>query len=243
MKLTVLGSNGTYPSSGEPTAGFLLRTVDTAIWIDAGAGTLAALERYLDPGDVDALIISHVHIDHSVDVFPFYHYLRFGPVGRRVRLVLPGQARERLLAYANPGGAEFDSTFDIVESPDRLRIGDIALEFGAAVHPVPTLQLVASSGSTRFGYSADTGTGSDLERMGTDLDLIVVEATFQGNDKPAPHHLTAAEAGLLANVLQARRLMLTHILPELDREVSRREAAAAFDGDVLIAKAGMEVEI
>jgi ribonuclease BN (tRNA processing enzyme) len=244
VKLTVLGSQGTYPTRGEPTSGFLLRTGETALWIDAGAGTLAALERYLDPAEVDALIISHVHIDHSVDVFSLYHYLRFGSSrSRPMPLVLPAQTRLRLEAYANPGGAEFESTFDIVESPQQLRIGDIDLEFGNAVHPVPTLQLVASDGVARLGYSADTGPGSDLERMATDVDLLVVEATFQGSEKPAEHHLTAAEAGSLANVLRARRLMLTHILPELNRGVSRAEAAAAFGGEVLVAAAGMEVEI
>ena len=109
MDLWVLGSNGTYPTAGRPTAGYLLSHEGTTLWVEAGSGTLLALQALMDPADVDALIISHRHADHSVDVFPLDHYLRFGSrPAHPLPLFVPDGLTQRLTDFA---GREIASTF------------------------------------------------------------------------------------------------------------------------------------
>ena len=94
-----------------------------------------------------------------------------------------------------------------------------------------------------MAYSADTGTGSDLVDLAAGANTLVAEATFQGQDKPAPHHLTATEAGEIAREAGVERLILTHLLPTLDPQRSIAEAAVVFGGDVMVAAPDLEVLI
>jgi len=119
-------------------------------------------------------------------------------------------------------------------------IGDA---LGRADHPVPTLLVRVDVAGRSLAYTADTGTGCDLVGLAAGANTLLAEATFQGTDKPAPHHLTAAEAGTIAHDAGVERLILTHILPSLDRTQSIEEAAARFGGDVMAAAPGLEVLI
>ena len=246
VQLRVLGANGTYPTAGNPSAGYLVRLDDTVVWIDTGSGTLDAVDRLMDPADVDAVVISHVHADHSSDIFPLYHYLRFGPRPRTgVPLFVPEDAADRISAYVDPAGQHFTETFAPVV-PDAGRtfdVGSLTLRFGRADHPVPTLLVRVEGKGRALAYTADTGTGCDLTGFAAGANTLLAEATFQGSDKPAPHHLTAGEAGAVAHSAGVERLILTHILPTLDRNRSIEEAAAEFRGDIMAAASGLEVLI
>ena len=247
MELWVLGANGTYPTVGHPTAGYLLSHEETTVWVDAGSGTLAALQRLMDPAELDALVVSHSHVDHSVDVFPLYHYLRFGSIRERpLPLIAPDGVVDKLDAYVDSGGgSHFAEVFASrpARSGDRIVVGSLVLHIGSADHPVPTLQLRAEAGGRSCAYSADTGTGSQLVELAYGANTLIAEATFQGPTKPAPHHLTATEAGQVAQAAGVERLVLTHLLPTLDPNRSIEEAAAVFDGDVMMAAPGLNVTI
>ena len=243
MQLWVLGANGTYPTAGRPTAGYLLTHDETHVWVDAGSGTLLALQDLMDPADVDALVISHRHVDHSVDVFPLYHYLRFG-AGRPdpLPLFVPEGLGGQITEYTGTGfAAAFDVSTPAVGAV--ITVGSVTLRFSHADHSVPTLQLRAEAGGRSITYSADTGTGSDLVRLAAGCNTLLAEASFQGRDKPAAHHLTATEAGEIATQAGVERLILTHLMPSLDPQQSIKEAAAAFGGDVMVAVPGLEVLI
>ena len=246
MDLWVLGANGTYPTAGRPTAGYLLSHADTRVWIDAGSGTFDGLWQLMDPADIDALIISHMHVDHCADLFPLYHYLRFGaPARPPLPLVVPDGAVDRLAAFLDSGGgSHLSDVFEpLTPTGQPVEVGSITFRFGPADHPVPTLQVRAEAGGRALAYSADTGTGSDLVALARGANTLLAEASFQGPDKPAPHHLTAAEAGEIARQAGVERLILTHLMPTLDPEQSIAEAAAEFHGDVMVAAPGLEVLI
>lgn len=68
LSVTVLGSAGTFPQVDNPCSGYLVRTPSTTIWVDAGPGTFAALQGHVALADVDAIVLSHEHPDHWIEL-------------------------------------------------------------------------------------------------------------------------------------------------------------------------------
>lgn len=245
MRLTVLGSNGTYPTPGRPASGYLVEAA-AAVWLDAGPGTLAAFLERRDPADLDALMLSHVHGDHCLDVLPLFNLLRYGAPRPPLPVFAPAGVMERLAAFAGAGpGDAFYRVFaaETVAPGDHRQIGDLRVAWGAAVHPVPALVTRLEGPGASLAYSGDTGPGGDLVSIAGGADLLLCEASGQG-DRTAyayPHHLTAGEAGASAAAAGVRRLLVTHVPPTLDETVSVAEAAARFEGPVEWAAPGLEV--
>jgi hypothetical protein len=111
MRLRVLGSSGGYPAPGRPSSGFFLEHGEAKLWIDAGNGTFAELQRAVDVTRVDALLLSHIHADHCADVYPLHVAIRYGLEGSfKLPLYAPPGSAERLGGLLNPGGAPKPST-------------------------------------------------------------------------------------------------------------------------------------
>ncbi len=247
MQLTILGSNGTYPTAGRPASGYLLRTAATSLWIDAGSGTFAALQEFVDPLVLDAVVISHVHPDHSVDLLAFYHFARFGPRQRSQIPVLAADLVEERLAGFLAADADhpFRTTFEFrtVGDGDSAAVGDVELRFATTAHPVPTVALRASRREKSVVYTADTGPSPGLVELARGANVLVAEASYQGEEKPWSHHLTAYEAGQLAAEAGVERLFLTHIGPGLDPNRSLIEAESTFGSQVRAAIPGTTISI
>ena len=100
MRVTILGSNGTYGTPGRPSSGYLIDHEETHLWIDAGAGTFAALQDRIDPGILDGIVLSHAHADHCLDVFGFYYAMRYGRGSESpFPSFVPEGLEERLVAF------------------------------------------------------------------------------------------------------------------------------------------------
>jgi ribonuclease BN (tRNA processing enzyme) len=247
MRLTVLGSNGTFPTPGCPASGYLVEQAGTTIVLDLGPGVFMSLvEKVARP---DAIVLSHAHPDHCSDLFALLAAIRFGqPEGWGIPVFCPQGLPDRFAAFLEVGSDHslFQVfAFDAVSAGDRRQVGPLALEFGSALHSVPALVTAVESGGRRLVYSGDTGPGGDLEGMAQGCDLLLCEATSQG-EPPSdryPYHLHAGEAGEVAQRASVGRLIVTHLAPTLDPMVSVREAAARFDGPVDHAVPAMEVEV
>ena len=247
MRLRVLGSNGTYPTPGHPASGYLVDHEDTLILLDSGPATLPVLQSLVDPASLDAVVLTHIHGDHCVDFFPLFSVLRFGPTEvRGVPVFAPPGAAERLAAFAG-AGPDHD-LFRIIEFHEALgggrhTIGSMDLSFGEAVHPVPAISVRVDGGGMSLTYSGDTGPGGDLEELAAGSDLLLCEATTQGEPGPDayPFHLSAGRAGTVAANAGVKRLLVTHLAPGLEPAVSVSEAAAVFGGPTSWAAPGMEV--
>jgi len=206
----------------------------------------ALLERDLIP---DAIVLSHRHGDHCLDLLPLFNYLRFErPDVRSLPLFAPGGVYGRLAEFAGAGpNHAFHEVFAhrSVAQGDSLSVGDMELSFGDAVHPVPAVVTSVASAGRRLVYSGDTGPGGDLESMAAQTDLLLCEATHQGPVPPGryEYHLYATEAGEIAQAAGVGRLLVTHLGPSLDPTVSISEAATTFEGPVDHAAPGMEVEV
>ena len=245
--MTVLGTASPYPRPGDPCSSLLLTSGGTRIWVDAGAGTLAALLDHTSLEDLDAVWISHTHADHFSDLAVTYYALLFADVERPPLPVHgpPGWA-ERLravLTHADPSPVE--RAFAVHELDDRqqVRVGDLDLTAVAVHHDVPCFGFRATDGDVRVAYTGDTGPCDALHDLARDVDLLVSEAGY-GVDGADPEgvHLTAAEAGAAAAQAGARRLLLTH-LAGAAVEACVRSATGAGHPAVLGAVAGHTLTI
>jgi ribonuclease BN (tRNA processing enzyme) len=228
MRLRVLGSSGGYPVPDNPSSGFLLEHSGAKLWLDAGNGAFAELQRAADFTKIDALVLSHVHADHCADVYPLYVAIRYGVGGGfRLPLYCPPGTRETLAPLLMEGGWEqlgeaFD--FHTVDDGQTVEIAGVRLSFRRTDHPAHTLAIRAEAGGRALTYSADTGPGVDLAPFAEGSDLFLCEATYQDGKVGAPVHLTARQAAETALRAGARELALTHFWPTFDPEVSLREA-------------------
>lgn len=238
MRLTVLGSNAGAPGRTNPASGYLVEANGAHVWMDAGPGTLMKLAALTDPGTLDAVVISHTHVDHCTDLLGLFAYLAYGPGGVvPIDVHAPVGTRDHLAAFARAGaGHVFDDVLVFHEhhSGASAVVGPFAASFGAAVHPVPALVTRLVHDGTALVYSGDTGPGGDLEDLAERADILVCEASIQGDRSPDtyPHHLTAYEAGAIASAAEVGVLVVTHVPAGLDPAVSVAEARERFDGPV-----------
>jgi ribonuclease BN (tRNA processing enzyme) len=243
MRVHVVGSSGTFPEPGNPASGYLIEHKSTRVWCDAGPGTFMSLP--IDTDLIDAVVISHAHPDHCSDLSAAYHAWTYRPEPRDpVPLMAPESVWERFTAFIAKEPDCFE--FTPVSRGVAAMFGDMSVSFIDTEHPVPTVGSLweAENGRTLF-FTADTGPGGDWRSLAEDVDVMLSEASYQGDpeDKEYPHHLTAGEAAAIAREVGAKRLVLTHIPPYLDNSVSIAEAEAVFDRPVQLAVPGVSFDV
>ncbi|HEX6597305.1 MAG TPA: MBL fold metallo-hydrolase [Acidimicrobiales bacterium] len=240
MTVTVLGCSGSYPGPGGACSGYLVDDGTTRVWVDAGSGTLANLQRNVDPAQIDALVLSHEHPDHWADLEGWHNILRFVLLKQSFPVYAPAGLRQHVYQDMSPWIAWND-----VAEGDRITIGTFDVTFSRTDHGPETLAMRfdAPAAGRSFGYSADTGTGWSLEALGPGLDLAVCEATVPQSLEGAMQHLSARQAGQTARAAEATELVLTHLWPGLDPERSRDEGSAAFGKPVEVATVGRSFEL
>lgn len=234
LSVTVLGCSGSYPGPASPCSGYLVRAGDTSVWLDAGFGTFANLQRHIDPDELDGVVLSHAHPDHWVDVLAFGVLVRYYRPRTGIPVLSPADVRALAVGVGGEPAPAFD--WRIVEDGSVERIGALTFRFSRTDHPGETLAVRVDGDGASLGYSADTGTGWSLAALGPGLGLVLCEATLVGRDGAVGvPHLTAAEAGGDARAAGARHLVLTHLQPGLDDERSRADASEAFGAPVDVA--------
>jgi ribonuclease BN (tRNA processing enzyme) len=242
LTLTVLGSSGSYPGPGAACSGYLLQGGGVTVWLDAGSGTLANLQRHIGLEQVDAIVLSHDHVDHWSDVEGYFTATAY-VVPRRagsVPVYAPREVRTAAARFAEKEASPLD--WRDVSDGSEVSIGDLNLRFSQTDHPTETLAVRVDGEGKSLGYSADTGPGWSLSTLGSGLDLALCEATFLTPHEGSYPHMSARQAGLTAREAGAAHLLITHLWPTVDPEVARAEAEAAYDGPVKVAKAGGRYE-
>ena len=241
LTLTVLGSSGTYPGPGGACSGYLLQAGGTAVVVDLGTGTLANLQEHLDLRDVDAVVLSHEHPDHWLDLPLLRNALRYVlDVGG---LPVHGTAGTGRLARTMMTELAPTFVWHTIDARSTVAVGDIRFSFGETDHPVETLAVRAEARGRTLLYSADTGAGWRPEGLGDDVDTLLCEASFVPDDEDRFQHLSARQAGAYAAGMDAGRLLLTHVPPGVDRSAQRARAAAAYGGDVGVVSVGDTIAV
>ncbi len=237
LTVTVLGCSGSYPAVGGACSGYLVQTPSCSVVVDLGPGSLANLQRYVRLPDIDAVVLSHSHPDHWVDLTGLRTALRY----RFGREALPVYGTADTHALAAAMATSLDPTFVWHETADgaEFTVDSLRFRLSATDHYVETLAVRVDdevSGHS-LGYSADTGPGWSLAKLGTGLDLALCESTYPTDEEAAGVlHLSARQAGDMGRVAGVRRLVLTHLWPDTDPEAHRREGTAGFGREVDVAR-------
>jgi ribonuclease BN (tRNA processing enzyme) len=252
VRLTVVGCSGSYPGPHSPASCYLLEADDATgrTWrmlLDLGSGALGALQRYVDPLAIDAVLLSHLHADHCLDLAGYYVLRKYHPSGRQPPIPVwgpAGTADRMARAYDLPTDPGMHHEFDFHEWDGPVEIGPFVVEAIPVAHPVPAFGLRVDAGGATLGYSGDTGPCPALEDVARGTDLFLAEASFRSvDDNPPDLHLTGADGGVAAARAGAKRLVLTHVPPWFDPEVALAEAVATYDGPVELARAGATYEL
>jgi ribonuclease BN (tRNA processing enzyme) len=247
VRLTVLGAGPAYTSRPDASGAAYLVTSDaTNVLLDLGQGSFSRIFAHVPPAELDAIVVSHLHPDHFVDLVPLRHYLRyeFKPP-RRVRVIGPRELAQRLDAlHAEPGFSA--AALDCEEFSATLsHAGNLSLEARLVLHTDESY-AVRVSGDTGPGlvYSGDCGRASDLAPLIRPGDALLVEVAFGAG--PVPNdvlHLDGPAVGELAAATRPGRVLLTHILADLDLEATVAAVRARFDGPVAFVWPGDVIEL
>ena len=235
LRLTVLGCSSAVPDPASPAAGFLVEWDRTAILLDVGQGVVRRLERLMDPHDLDAIVIGHMHADHFLDLAGLRYLFPWGePAAVRLPVHLPPGGRSRLDALAtaiSERPAFFDAAYDAVEFDPEvpLEIGPLTIRFRRGRHYVPAWAMaVEAPDGARLVYTGDTGPSDAMVDFGRNADLLLVEAGLRqvSDDDPERGHLTPEEAIDLATRAGARTTLLVHYAPSRRAELEAMCEAA-----------------
>ena len=244
LTVTVLGCSGTYATAGNACSGYLVQSDRTAVWVDAGPGTLANLQEHVALTDLDALVLSHSHPDHWLELPVLRNALkyRFGVEGLRVL----GTARTLELAeVVCESGVAPTFAWEVVADGSAAVVGDIDLRFSRTDHPVETLAVRLAADGRTMAYSADTGPAwslTSLDPEGAGFDLVLYEATLDPDEEGAVQHCSAAQAVAIAASSGVRHLVLTHLM-EGTADARLREAGALYAGPLDTARPHARYEV
>ncbi len=233
MRLTVLGCSGSLPSSTSAASCYLVEAEGYRLLLDLGSGALGPLQSVVDLADVDAVVLSHLHPDHCLDVCGYYVARRYGPPGREGRIPLlgpTGTASRLARAYGMPEQPGMSPVLDVGVLDGRTtQLGPFTVRTARVNHPVETYAIRLEHGGSALAYSGDTGVSAALSELATGADLLLCEATFAEDETNPPDlHLTARQAAEHAARAGVGRLLLTHLPPWRDPQRALAEAQPAF---------------
>lgn len=249
--VTILGGSAAGGNAGQGCSGILVRTDTLSFVLDFGPGVLPELKRQIDYRTLDAILITHLHLDHTLDLGALRFALAYSPqpATRRVPLWMPPGGIEFLKKFGSAFDDPeepidfFDHTFAIAEyEPTRsVAVGDARIRFHRTVHGIPCWAMrVSIPGAKDFFFTGDTGPTANLAIPARGCAVIACESgTLEGE----PGHMTPHQAGQLATDAGASTMILTHLWEEFGFDTYRERAASTFSGELLIAKPGLTVEL
>jgi len=259
MQVRVLGKSPSWQDADGACSGYLVEDAGATLLIDCGNGVFSKLRRFRDYTRVDAVVISHLHADHFLDLVPFAYALTYAPrqqpvpVDRwpgtddpaRPRLIVPRGGIETFRRVVGAWGNEdlIEKAFRIeeYEETDSFEVGSLRIKFHCVPHFMETyaMCLTSSNGGGRLVFGADCRPTDDLVEFSEGADLLLIEATLPRPERSGERgHLTPREAGEHGRAASVKRLVITHISDELDSLWARGEAEKAFGAEVEVAREG-----
>jgi ribonuclease BN (tRNA processing enzyme) len=248
MKLTVLGCAGTFPGPGSPCSSYVLEHEGYRLLIDVGNGALGPLQQQVGLLGINAVLVSHLHGDHCLDLVAYSYALRYHPEGPLPRMPIygPVATRHRLCgAFDDWPSDGLSDVFDFrgIRAGTRA-IGPFEIELDRVRHPIEAYGVRVSAGGRTLTYSGDTSSCKQVEHLAREADLFLCESSWAHSaDNPPGIHMSGRDAGEAAHRAGARRLLLTHMVPWADKDALREEAASQYEGDIGCAVSGESYDV
>jgi len=248
VSVQVLGSGGPIANSSRASAGYLVWVDGSArLLVDAGGGTFARFgESAADIADLDAIALTHLHVDHAVELPAYLKSAWFGPRERPLPIVGPSGNRafpdltafmqrlfgqdsgafQYLSGYLSGSGGFFktplyESDADSREPHEILKTPHFTLFATGVTHgPVPALGYLVETGGRRIAFSGDqNGNNPAFGKMIAGADLLVMDHAVPENtdDTAASLHARPSEIAQLADDAGVRHLLLSHLMPRSER--------------------------
>jgi len=247
VKLTVVGCSGSIPGPDSPASSYLLEHGGFRLVVDLGHGSLGELQRYIALHEVDAIVLSHLHADHCVDLTAFYVAHRYGgyPFDGPVPVYGPSGTAELIAAASGLSSTvPLHGSFTFRELSSVAAIGPFRVRAERVAHPVEAYGVRFEADGASLAYSGDTGPCAALDDLASAADVLLAEASFvPGNDNPADLHLTGREAGEAARTAGVGLLVITHVPPWYQADCAKAAASEVFDGPIHLATAGWTLEV
>ena len=247
MHLTVIGAGPAYSDlPGSAGACYLVKAGGQSLVLDLGHGAFSGLVRRIEPVELQAVLVSHLHPDHFIDLVPLRHYLRYQrDPAERVRVIAPRALPTRLDGLH--GTKEFcRASLDIEAlSPGVLQVGGFTVEVASVVHDGDSYAFRVTAtdqpGAAGLVYTGDCGRVDELRPLIRPGDTLLSEVSFgPGPADPKAAHLDGPMVGRLAAVTGAARVLLTHMLMGCDPAATIASVKAQFDGEVELVEPGFE---
>lgn len=246
MRLTVVGCSGSFPGPDSPASCYLVEQDGYRVVLDLGNGALGPLQGYVSLDDVDAVLISHLHVDHVIDLCSYYVARRYRPAGLLppLRVVAPSGTREQLARADGCSVESLDEVFTFEEHVPVAEVGPFRLTTSRVAHPVEAYGLRLDAGDRALTYSGDTGPCDALVELARGSDVLLAEASFvDESTNPPDLHLTGRQAGEAAAQAGVGRLVVTHVPPWYSREHAVEAASAAFGSPACGASPGLVLDV
>lgn len=251
MLITILGSGTSIPHPQRASPGLVIRFNKTTLLIDPSSGSLHRAERHgTEVKDIDYVLFSHFHPDHTGDLGPFLFALRNSEYFGSKKLTLMGPPGLREL---HRGLLDFYGTYIHLES-ERLTLREMwddELEFPEwSVRSLPVPHTENSVGyrftdaqGKVFAYSGDTDYSAALIELAQDADVALIEAA-QPSGLKMDGHLTPELAGKIAREAGCKRLIITHLYPVCDDyDLLAEIRTSKYEGPAEIASDGMRMSL
>jgi len=241
VKITVLGCSGSVPGPDLPTSGYLVEADGFRLVLDLGAGTFGKLQTHCSPFDVDALLLSHLHLDHCADFAALTTYRRghprppYDPRIRRLPVHAPTGAAERLANAHAASRAEPESVEDVFAfttlRPGTFRLGPCTVTVAPMRHICEAYGFRVEHGGRSMVFSGDTSACPELVELARGADVLLADTAWPDRGaRPDNLHMSGREAAGVAVEAGVRRLLLTHVLPWSDRDAVFADASSVFPG-------------
>ncbi|HBT20372.1 MAG TPA: MBL fold metallo-hydrolase [Peptococcaceae bacterium] len=242
MRIQVLGCWAPYPRADQACSGYLLSAGGKNILLDLGHGAFGKLVNVFNYLQLDAVFISHLHMDHCADLSCLRHAIlgcrRLGKIDDnwKLPLFIPKEPQQMFEIFSDYNDVFEITPIDSFLSGQNIKMGSAALDFLSVEHPIPTygIKVLDEEEGKKFVYSSDTAYMEELVDFAKEADIFLCEASLLERDSQYidKGHLTSKLAGKLAEEAQVRKLILTHFWPEYNLKDLTAEAEETFTGQL-----------